>query len=290
VTRQDYYETLGVDEHASQEEIKRVYRKMAFEYHPDRNKESPDAAERMKTINEAYATLSDPAKRRDYDVMKQQYGSYAYDHFRQHYSQEDIFRGADINQIFEEMARAFGFRSFDEVFKEAYGQGARSFEFRTPGGGFARGFTYFGPFGQGVPRDHGQQDHQHLEGYGGQAPFVSRMMGKGFNKLLKHVMKRTWGVELPERGEDWHGTIKVAPELAAQGGRTTHVHRGTSKELSITIPAGVKDGQQIRLKGMGGPGSGGAEAGDLYLKVRIKKPLLWKINEFLEKKLVQKGR
>ena len=81
---------------------------------------------------------------KDYDFLQEQYGSDGFDRFKQSYSEEDIFRGSDIHQIFEEMAKAFGFRGFDEVFRESYGQGYRTFEFRRPGV-FGKGFIFFGP-------------------------------------------------------------------------------------------------------------------------------------------------
>ena len=129
----DYYQVLGVNRDATPQTIKEAYRRLAFQYHPDQNRENLSAVERMKEINEAYAVLSDPKKRKDYDTYHEQYGTHGYDRFKQTYSEQDIFRGSDINQIFEEMARAFGFRGFDEVFRESYGQGYRTFEFRRPG-------------------------------------------------------------------------------------------------------------------------------------------------------------
>jgi curved DNA-binding protein len=128
--QKDYYKILGVSREATPKQIKEAYRNLAFQYHPDRNGGSAEAVERMKQINEAYAALSDPAKRRQYDGFRQTYGDSAYNRFRDGYSEEDIFRGSDINQIFEELSRAFGFRGFEDVFKEAYGSGYRTFEFR----------------------------------------------------------------------------------------------------------------------------------------------------------------
>ena len=110
----DYYQILGVDEKADEKTIRDAFRKLALQYHPDRNRDNPDAASRMKEINEAYAVLSDPEKRNRYDALKQAYGSGAYDHFKQSYTEHDIFRGSDINQILNEISRAFGFRNFDK--------------------------------------------------------------------------------------------------------------------------------------------------------------------------------
>ena len=133
MTQRDYYQTLGVDKNATTKQIKEAYRNLAFKYHPDRHKEDPEAAEKMKIVNEAYAVLSSPEKRREYDSMRQRFGSSAYSRFRNDYSEQDIFSGSDINHVFEEMAKAFGFRSFDDIFTEFYGKEYRRFEFKKPG-------------------------------------------------------------------------------------------------------------------------------------------------------------
>ena len=143
MSQNDYYRTLNVDQKASPRQIKEAYRKLAFKYHPDRNTEDPDAAEKMKRVNEAYAVLSNPAKRKEYDVLRQQFGSAAYSQFRQNYSEQDIFSGSDINQIFEQMARASDLRGVEEIFKEFYGQGYQNYEFRKPGV-FTRGWVFTG--------------------------------------------------------------------------------------------------------------------------------------------------
>jgi curved DNA-binding protein len=103
----DYYEILGVSKNATPEEIKRAFRRLALKYHPDRNK-SKEAEERFKEINEAYAVLSDPQKRRQYDTMGAG--------FHQQYSTEDIFRNFDIGDIFKD----FGF-STDDFFTHLFG-------------------------------------------------------------------------------------------------------------------------------------------------------------------------
>ena len=148
MNQQDYYQILGVQPDAGAGEIKESYRRLALKYHPDRNGENPDAAEKMKAVNEAYAVLSDASKRREYDAMRGQFGSSAYNHFRKNYSDQDIFKDSDINQILEEMARSFGLRGFDAIFKDFYGQGYQSFEFQGSGAS-GKGFFFFGNSGPG---------------------------------------------------------------------------------------------------------------------------------------------
>ena len=101
MTEMDYYQILGASKAATPEQIKAAYRKLAFEYHPDRTGGNEQSAEKMKRLNEAYAVLSNETKRRDYDSLRSRFGSAAYDRFRQNYSQEDIFRNTDVVQIFE---------------------------------------------------------------------------------------------------------------------------------------------------------------------------------------------
>jgi DnaJ-class molecular chaperone len=274
VSQKEYYQILGVDADVSQQQIKDAYRRLALRYHPDRNRDNPAVGEKMKEINEAYAVLSDPQKREQYDAFRQQYGGYAYDRFRQGYSEHDIFRGSDISQIFEEMARAFGLSGFDAIFREFYGPEYRSFEFHRPGF-FGRGFVYFSPLG-GKP--------SHAQGHGqGQEPFSLPHMPLGgiLGKATKYLLKKIWAVEWPERGKDFHGVIAIDPMQAQVGAEIRYVNRGMSRDLVVKVPPGTRDGQRIRLKGMGAHGKGGAEPGDLYLKVRVKASLFQRIRDFL---------
>jgi DnaJ-class molecular chaperone len=268
----DYYQVVGVETTATQQEIKIAYRKLALQYHPDRNRDNPDAADIMKKLNEAYAVLSDPAKRRHYDVLRQEYGSSAYDQFRQSYTEQDIFRGSDINQIFEELARAFGLGNPAQVFSQMYGSGYQSFEFRRPGFS-ARGFVYTRPFGWGA---------QHKETYQAEAPMPSQsFLGGVMGKTVKYFLKKMLGVELPERGRDWTGVITLSPQQARQGGETPYFHRRRSERLAVKFPPGIRDGQQILVQGMGAQGKGGGEAGDLYLTVRVRETIADKIRNAL---------
>jgi DnaJ-class molecular chaperone len=261
----DYYQILDIDQKASPKQIKGAYRKLAFKYHPDRNSKNPEAAEKMKRVNEAYAVLSDSAKRREYDSMRHQFGSSAYSQFRQNYSEQDIFSGSDINQILEQMARTFGLRGFDEIFKEFYGQGYRHYEFRKPGF-FAKSYHFAGP------RQTRGMNYSGLPLQG------------SIGKLTRFFLKQFSGIELPEDGADHNDTISLGPELARQGGPYAYHLRKKDKKLVVKIPPGVKHNQHIRLAGMGEDGKGDGKTGDLYLKVRIRKPLLQRLKDFISKR------
>jgi DnaJ-class molecular chaperone len=255
----NYYQQLKVEPDSSSEQIKEAYRRLAFEYHPDRNSKDPQAAEKMKAINEAYAVLSNPEKRRQYDGLYQRFGDDANQQFRASFSEQDIFRGSDIQSIFEEMARSFGLRGFEDIFKDFYGQEFRSFEFRQPGG-FAKG--YFFNVRSGVK-----------DGIFKNAGFLGGFANRMLNKLV--------GVYLPQRGADIQDTIALQADLAQKGGPFAYFHHRLDKKLVVHVPAGVRNGQSIRLNGMGKPGSHGAPAGDLLLKVRIKKPLIQKLKSLI---------
>src|SRR5512143_2027676 len=127
MAKKDYYELLGVKKNATEEEIKKAFRRLAMKHHPDRNPGNKQAEERFKEINEAYAVLSDKQKRQQYD----QFGPSG---FSQRYSQEDIFRGFDISDLLKDLGFSFG---------RAGGAGRRG---RTQYGGFE---DLFGGLGRG---------------------------------------------------------------------------------------------------------------------------------------------
>ncbi len=257
----DYYKVLGIDVQADVRTIKEAYRHRAFQYHPDRNRDNPAAAEQMKVLNEAYAVLSDPAKRRRYDALRRQYGSTAYSRFRKSYSEQDIFSGSDIQHVFEEMAKSFGFRGFDDIFKEFYGHDHQPFGARRPGF-FAGGFIFSGPFA-GKPRQPSPGSHRHL------------------GRFSRYLLEKVSGVRIPQRGADVQDVIHISMQHARQGGAYAYFVRKRGKKLVVQIPAGIRDGQQIRLAGMGAAGRGQGPPGDLYLKVKIRKPLLSKLKGYL---------
>jgi DnaJ-class molecular chaperone len=262
MTQKDYYRVLGIDKTVSPQKIKEAYRKLAFKYHPDRQSDNIDSAEKMKSINEAYAVLSNEKKRREYDAMRHQFGASATGEFRKAYSEQDIFKGSDIHKIFEEMAKSFGLRGFEDIFKEHYGKGYQSFRIEKPGF-FMGGFFFSGKLGSPI-------GFQHL------------LSGKGLGKFPRLIFEQLTGTKLPQKGVDRVEAITLSLTQAAEGGPYAYYHRKQSKKLIVKIPPGIRHGQQIRLQGMGEAGNAGGVAGNLYLKVNIKKPLSHKIKAFIE--------
>jgi DnaJ-class molecular chaperone len=261
MTEQDYYAVLGIAPDSEGPQIKEAFRQKAFEYHPDRNQGDEAAATKMKAVNEAYAVLSNPQKRREYDMLRNNFGSSAYNRFRQTYSDQDIFRNSDLHRVFEELSKSFGLRGFDDVFKDFYGSQYKHFEFRQPGL-FAKGFVWFG----------GWPNRQRI-----QTPKTGLLMN-----LARHIIQKSLGGKIaPEEGKDMYDVIELTPDFAVQGGPYAYYVRQLNKKLVVQIPSQVKNGQRIRLAGMGQPGFGGMQNGDLYLKINVRKPLIEKIKTMI---------
>ena len=225
----DYYQVLGISKDAPSQKIKTAYREKAFLYHPDRCKD-PAGADQMKAVNEAYAVLSNPRKRKEYDLLQQQYGDAAYGHFRKSYSEQDIFKGSDIQQIFEEMARGFGIRGFDAIFKEYYGQNYKKFELKRPGVNI-QGFFFSGVH---------------------EMPFlktqsIKEKLGNISQQLLQ---KATTGQ--PQKGADYHDVIRIDPSLADNGGPYAYHLRAYGRKLVVKIPPGTREGSENPAGGNGG--------------------------------------
>ncbi len=256
----DYYELLGVKQDASEQEIREAYRKLAFQYHPDRNKDSPDATEKMKAINEAYAALSDRAKRNEYDLLRQRYGASAYDRYRQTHTQEDIFRGSDIDQIFEEFSKSFGFRNADELFREFYGPGFRGYVYSRPGFSF-RSYVF-------TPGRRAETPEQ--------SAGIPPSPAGSTNRTLRFLLEKVLRIPIPARGKDVTDSLRVGSEILRYGGEVKYEYRlsGKPRTLAVKVPAGIQRGQKIRLREMGLPGKAGGPPGDLFLKVSVRTSLL----------------
>ncbi|MEW6265194.1 MAG: DnaJ domain-containing protein [Thermodesulfobacteriota bacterium] len=283
-TLKDYYHILGVEKSAPAEEIKKAYRQLAVKFHPDHNPGDKSAEERFKLISEAYAVLTDPAKRTQYD---QAWAEGAEDQPRPGftYTQEEIFReffaGAQSRQAFRDLAREFkesGF-TFDDKFFNRVFFGGQGFFF---GGVF---FSFSGPKGGTVHRDDrpdyrtnissrgrrsgletDKPDQAGIEADGG----LLAKIGRGVKNLTREVLRLPGMV--PGRGPgDLTFNLTVAPEQASRGTdiKLEYSRDGRPQRLTVKVPPGTRDGARLRLKNMGRNLAGGRR-GDLFLHVRIK--------------------
>jgi curved DNA-binding protein len=218
MAKRDYYEVLGVKKTATEEEIKKAFRKLAMKHHPDRNPGNKQAEERFKEINEAYAVLSDKQKRQQYD----QFGPSG---FSQRYSQEDIFRGFDISDLLKDLGFSFG---------RAGGGGRRG---RTQYGGYE---DLFGGFGRGQAGGAQTGDFRDIfsgGGYPDQGPFGQK--GQDINSELR--------LSLEEAARGAEKKVRFS-----KGNRIEEV----SVKVPAGIESGKK--LRLAGKGMEGPGGGQA--------------------------------
>lgn len=290
----DYYEILGVSKNASDEEVKRAYRKLAMKYHPDKNPNKKEAEERFKEINEAYAVLSDREKRRQYDA-------FGAEGFRQRFTQEDIFRGFDFDEI---LSGLFGGRGRRET---RFG-GRGGFDF----GDFFAGQGAYQNFNRMAQR--GEDIVYHLSisledaAYGGEKRVsyrknakveeVSVRIPKGIEtgKKLRLVGKGMEGKRGGPPG-DLYLQISVrehpiftreADDLVVEKeisfseavlGTTVEVPTLDGKKR-VKIPPGTQSHTKMRLKGLGLPHFQREGTGDELVKVIVKVP----------KKVTEKGK
>jgi curved DNA-binding protein len=268
----DYYAILGVPRNATQEEIKRAYKRLARQYHPDVNK-SPEAEEKFKEINEAYAVLSDPEKRKIYDT----YGTTTpppppppggYD-----------FSGFDVEDFSDFFQELFGGGLFGRSRRPRRGRDVRAELPLTLEEAFHGGERVLEVGGRrvSVRIPPGVQDGTTLRvpGMGGPGDPPGDLLLTV--RLLPHPRFRL-------EGQDLYATLDVPAPIAVVGGKV----RAMTLEgpVEVTVPPRTQAGRKLRLKGKGFPGPTGR--GDLYLEVRITIPeRLTPEEEVLWKKLAE---
>ncbi len=267
-TKRDYYEILGVDKKAPLGDIKSAYRKLAMQYHPDRNK-APDAEEKFKEISEAYAVLSDQNKRQQYDL-------YGHPGIDMRYSQEDIFRGAapDI----EDILRDFGAGGF---------------------GGFGRGGSIFDIFFGGGRREGPRRGSDILY------ELSINLEDAASGKTVELEVPRTEACDVckgsgakpgtsPKTCPACRGTGQVSRTQSTPFGRfmttsTCGTCRGRGeiiespctschgsgmvqrrRRIEVKVPQGVDTGTRLRVAGEGEAGERGAPPGDLYVEINVR--------------------
>lgn len=254
--KKDYYEILGVSKNASQEEIKQAYRKLALQYHPDRNK-SPGAEEKFKEISEAYAVLSDPQKRQQYDAM-------GYTGFHQQYSTEDIFQGFDFSSIFEEMGididnLFFGSMGSDYGFKMRERRdlvGTLEITFMEA----VKGATKHMKYTRVVRCDK-------CSGTGAEkgSRIISCRRCKGLGYLRTSSRLGFFSFSSRTVCTDCYGTGKLPEKPCSNCKGSGKVQKG--EDISINIEPGISDGTELLFNGMGNYSSG--KYGNLHVVVRV---------------------
>jgi curved DNA-binding protein len=279
----DYYKTLGVDKKATPDEIKKAFRKLAVKYHPDRNPNDKTAEDKFKEINEAYAVLSDPKKKDEYDT----YGSSG---FHKQYSQEDIFRNFDFGGTFKDMGMGGG----EDIFSRLFGGGF--------GGGMGRGGR--GGF-RGGPQRGGDLEMETDVSFrdaalGAEKVIAFRRNGTREELKVKIPAGVDNGSKIRISGKGGQGEgggqpgdlfliIRTLPDpVFSRDGGDLFVDRsipfsaaclGTSLDVPtlegdkrIKVPAGMQPGTKIRLKGCGVKTLGSNTKGDLYVKIAVHVP------------------
>lgn len=214
----DYYKILGVDKTATQDDIKKAFRKLARQYHPDLNPNDPNAKERFQAINEANEVLSDPEKRKKYD----EYG--------ENWKHADEF----------------------EAQRKAY-------QNQQGGGGDDGEYWY-------------STDGTHFSGFGGEGMHGFGGNGSGFSDFFEELFGHRGagagrGAHGAFKGQDIQGELQLTLREAATTHKQTFSVNG--ENLRITVPAGIANGQIIKLKGHGGKGVNGGPDGDLYITFNI---------------------
>ncbi|MGI0091587.1 MAG: molecular chaperone DnaJ [Nitrososphaerales archaeon] len=267
VEKRDYYEVLSLPKDATKEQIKTTYRKLAMQYHPDRNK-APAAEDRFKEISEAYAVLSDDAKRAQYD-------RFGHEGIQGRYTSEDIFRTAN----FEEILRDLGFGGFGgfggggSIFDMFFGnmtgsgRGARRgadlrYDLELSLEQVASGLTTEieiprterCPVCKGSGAKPGSNPRICTE-CGGRGQ-VQRISSSGFAQFVRVETCRTC------RGK---GEIMDNPCRDCRGNGTVQ----KTRKISVKVPSGIEDQSSLRLRAEGDAGESGTPAGDLYVVCHV---------------------
>ena len=264
--KRDYYDVLGVAKNASQDEIKKAYRKLAKQYHPDINK-APDAEEKFKEINEAYEVLSDSQKRANYD----QYG----------------FDGVD-GQGFSGFSSGFGGMNMDDlgdIFSSFMGGnsgfsgfnfGGRSSRRRGPSKGENRYIALEIDFLDSI---HGvtktininvDKTCSHCNGSGAASSSdVTTCPTCNGSGVVTRQSRTPFGIMQQQSVcPDCNGTgkkiTKKCPYCNGQG------YNSVKEQVEVNIPAGISNGQQVRVQGYGERGENGGPNGDLYIEIRVR--------------------
>ncbi len=267
--KRDYYEVLGVSKTATEDELKKAYRKLARKYHPDLNKDDPQAADKFKEVNEAYSVLSDAQKRAAYD----QYGHAAF---------QQGGGGAGGNPFggFQGFSGSFGGEGMDDIFNMFFGGAGRGGARRQADNGPRQGsdlrmdmqITFeeaaFGT--EKKVRLNREEECETCHGSGSAAGYSPETCpdchGTGEIRVTQNsLFGQVVNVRTCPR---CHGTGKIVTHPCKDCHGTGRVKK--KRTLTVKIPAGVDNGSRLRVSGEGEAGIRGGRAGDLYVYLYVK--------------------
>lgn len=254
--KRDYYEVLGLAKGASDDEIKKAYRQLAKKYHPDVNPGDKEAEAKFKEASEAYAVLSDAQKRQQYD----QYGHAA---FGQSDGPSYDFNMDDLSSMFGDL---FGFGGFGNSYSSRRNGPMKGANVRT-----SIRIT-FEESVKGVEKEveiNYKEECEHCHGTGakeGTSPITcSRCKGSG---RIVQTQQTIFGMSRVQSVcPECSGSGKIVKEKCTHCYGTGYIQ--TKKRIAVSIPAGIDDGQSIRVAGKGEPGSNGGPRGDLLVEIHV---------------------
>jgi len=275
----DFYKILGVKKNASADEIKKAYRKLARDLHPDRNQDNHAAEERFKDVSEAYDVLSDTKKRAEYDETRDMFASGRAGAGSFRFPGGGTGTGGtggvpfDLSDLLGQTGAGGGTGGVGDLFGTIFGSGRGGS--RSPGTGPRRGADIDSEVtigfheavgGVTVPlRMTSEAACDACRGTGAKAGTVPRVCPtcEGTGQSTRSAGR--FGIAEPCRECRGRGLVVDDPCPACHGSG-----RGTkARTMNVRVPAGVRDGQRIKLKGKGAPGERGGSAGDLYLTVHV---------------------
>jgi curved DNA-binding protein len=276
----DYYKVLGVEKSASDDEIKKTYRKLAMKYHPDKTKGDKAAEDKFKQISEAYAVLSDSAKRKEYDT----FGASG---FQQRYSQEDIFRNFDLGDIFREFGFGGGGGGFGGGFGNHFGRGGghggcgsrrqvkgedRTLEISLTVQEVVEGTTRTLSVGGGastlnvrIPKGMVDGKKLRLTGKGESSPYG----GPAGDLYIRSRVVGGGGFTPDGQNVIYDTDIRLSDAIL---GATITVPTLEGGEINLKVPAGTQHKTKMRIPGKGLPEMKGGARGDLFVRIGVTIP------------------
>ncbi|MBN2431440.1 MAG: DnaJ domain-containing protein [Acidobacteria bacterium] len=248
----DYYQILGVPKNADAAAIKKAYRQLARKYHPDMNKDNPQAEARFKDINEAYQVLSDPEKRKKYDQLGANWDKYKNFDFQGQGAPFDFSQFRTYTHSGGASAGRTRFTGFSDFFKAFFGGGGDLF------GGAEDLFS----------RSQGPTTRTRPADLNAELEISIREAMTGAHKQVTIHQENL----CPQCGGRGMVSAGICPACSGQG----RVRR--PEHIDVKIPAGIHNGARLRLRGKGGMAAGGQARGDLYLRIRIRNDSLFRLD------------